>query len=312
MKTECDYHVPVLGQEVMSFLHPTPGKVFFDGTLGGGGHTRMLLEAGARVIATDQDSEAIHHAEKKLESFRDRLSIYEINFADAEHALEAAGVDKLDGALLDIGVSSHQFDTGARGFSFRFDGPLDMRMSDKLEMTAADIVNTYSIHDMAQVFLDLGEEHRAVQIASRIAVVRATRPLKTTFDLLAAIEPILPHHHHHRHPATKVFQALRIAVNDELNVLTRGLEVLSRHLAPGARIAVITFHSLEDRIVKLYFKDRSREWLDRPEWPAPRRNPECIFHLLTSKPIEADEEEIHENPRCRSAKLRVAERRNTP
>ncbi|MEO8205860.1 MAG: 16S rRNA (cytosine(1402)-N(4))-methyltransferase RsmH [Chthoniobacterales bacterium] len=309
MKTECDFHMPVLAREVMAFLHPAPGMLFLDGTLGGGGHTRLLLEAGANVIATDQDVDALHHTRQKLTQYQDRLTTHEANFSDVERILETQGIDKINGALLDIGVSSHQFDTGERGFSFRFDGPLDMRMSDKIDVTAADIVNTYSIHDLARVFLDYGEEPRAVQIASRIAVVRTKMPIKTTFDLVAAIEPVLPGYSQ-KHPATRVFQALRILVNDELNVLTRGLEVISRHLAPGARMAVITFHSLEDRIVKTYFKDRSREWLDRPEWPAPKRNPECIFHLLTSKPIEADDDEIRQNPRSRSAKLRVVERRN--
>ncbi|MEO6053290.1 MAG: 16S rRNA (cytosine(1402)-N(4))-methyltransferase RsmH [Chthoniobacterales bacterium] len=308
MKAECDFHMPVLAREVMTLLHPAPGKVFFDGTLGGGGHTRLFLEAGATVIATDQDVDALLHTRAKLETYKDRLSTHEANFSDMERVLEKQGVDKIDGALLDIGVSSHQFDTGERGFSFRFDGPLDMRMSDKFETTAADIVNNFSIHDLARIFLDYGEEPRAVQIASRIAVVRIKMPILTTFDLVAAIEPVLPGHSQ-KHPATRVFQALRIAVNDELNMLTRGLEVITRCLAPGARFGVITFHSLEDRIVKNYFKDRSREWLDRPEWPAPKRNPECIFNLLSSKPIEADDEEINQNPRSRSAKLRVAERR---
>jgi 16S rRNA (cytosine1402-N4)-methyltransferase len=310
MKTETDYHMPVLAREVTAFLRPTPGKRFFDGTLGGGGHTRMFLEAGAWVVATDQDVDAIKHTKQKLATFRERLAIHETSFADAERVLDVEKNGPIDGALLDLGVSSHQFDTPARGFSFRFDGPLDMRMSDKTQITAAEIVNSYSIHDLARIFLDYGEEPRAVQIASRIAMLRAKRPLQTTFDLIAAIEPIMPSHSQ-RHPATRVFQALRIAVNDELATLTRGLEVISRCLAPGARFAVITFHSLEDRIVKNYFRDRSREWIDRPEWPAPKRNPECIFHLLTPKPIEADEEEIHQNPRSRSAKLRVAERRQT-
>ena len=186
-------------------------------------------------------------------------------------------------------------------------GPLDMRMSRKNPHTAADIVNTGSPAELARIFRDYGEEPRAMHIAARIAALREHRPLRTTFDLAAAVTSVIPRTGA-RHPATRIFQALRIAVNDELGVLTRGLEVLSGRLAHGARFAVISFHSLEDRIVKAFFRERSAEWIDRPEWPEPRRNPARIFRLLTPRPMDASVEEIQSNPRARSAKLRVVER----
>jgi len=304
---ESPYHQPVLVREVLSFLQPLAGRTFLDGTLGGGGHTESLLEGGAHVVAIDQDVEAIAHAGARLAHFGTRFQSIEGNFADATRLLDGAGIVNLHGALLDLGVSSHQLDDGSRGFSFRFDGPLDMRMSPKIRRSAADWVNEESTRELSRIFLEYGEEPRACQIAQQIARAREKAPILTTTDLLRALESILPRHSS-RHPATRVFMALRIAVNDELGVLSRGLEAITERLSPGAHFAVITFHSLEDRIVKNFFKDRSREWLDRPEWPAPRRNPECFFRLLTARPIEAAAEEVHSNPRARSAKLRVAER----
>lgn len=186
-------------------------------------------------------------------------------------------------------------------------GPLDMRMSRKNPHTAADIVNTASPAELARIFREYGEEPRAMHIAARIAALREHRPIRTTFDLAAAVTSVVPRTGA-RHPATRVFQALRIAVNDELGVLARGLEVLSARLAHGARFAVISFHSLEDRIVKTFFRERSAEWIDRPEWPEPRRNSARIFRLLTPRPMDASGEEVQSNPRARSAKLRVVER----
>lgn len=305
------FHEPVMPAEVSTFLRPASGMVFLDGTLGGGGHTEVLLDAGAEVIAIDQDREAIEHATKRLARYGERLRVFEANFADVESVLDRAGVEKVHGAILDLGVSSHQLNSPERGFSFRYDGPLDMRMGTGSGRTAADIVNHASLRELAQIFLEYGEEPRAFQIASRIVRERAVAPIETTSALVAAIEPVLPSYSA-RHPATRVFQALRIAVNDELGVLKRGLEAVTARLAPGARFAVITFHSLEDRIVKHFFRDLSREWIDRPEWPAPKPNPDRKFHLLTSKPIEPTAEEVHANPRARSAKLRVAERIEKP
>jgi len=305
LKMDTFYHLPILVRQVMDMLSPAPGKVILDGTLGGGGHSEQFLEAGARVIGLDRDPEALAYAEKRLGRFGSRFSAVEGNFADAARILDDLGIQKVDGALLDLGVSSHQLDDPRRGFSFRETGPLDMRMSAKGTCTAADLVNHASTQELAEIFLKYGEEPRASQIAHRIAEYRCKAPLKTTEDLLTAIGPVLPWHSV-RHPATKVFMALRIAVNQELESLSRGLESIASRLGTGAVFAVISFHSLEDRIVKNFFRDRSREWVDRPEWPAPRRNPEFSFRLLTTRPVEADEEEVNLNPRARSAKLRAA------
>jgi 16S rRNA (cytosine1402-N4)-methyltransferase len=186
-------------------------------------------------------------------------------------------------------------------------GPLDMRMDPRRELTAATIVNAYSEEDLTRIFRELGEEPAARRIASQLVKQRKTAPFQDTMQLSKAIEKIV-WRHGRRHPATQVFQALRMEVNDELNALAEGLSTLTKRLEPGARIAVITFHSLEDRIVKNFFRDRSREWLDRPEWPEPRRNPDYTLRLVTDKPVEPGENEQRNNPRSRSAKLRVAEK----
>ncbi len=302
------YHVPVMLDEVVALLRPAPGMLFLDGTVGGGGHTERLLESGAEVIGCDQDPEAMEEARRRLARFGDRLRLVEANFREAESVLAGLGVQrKLDGALLDIGVSSHQLDTAERGFALLKDGPLDMRMSRSSTPSAADLVNTAPVADLAKIFREYGEEPRASQIAARIGALRVRHPFQTTFDLAAAVSSVAPRTSG-RHPATRVFQALRIAVNDELGALREALETLPTLLAPGARLAVITFHSLEDRIVKHFFRDRSQEWIDRPEWPEPRRNPARIFRLLTPHPMDAGVEETTENPRSRSAKLRVVEK----
>ena len=306
------YHVPVLPEEVMALLCPTPGKLFLDGTLGGGGHSELFLNQGADVIGLDQDADALAEAARRLERFGNRVRLVEANFRDAATALEVLGeTRKLDGVLLDIGVSSHQLDTAERGFALMKDGPLDMRMSCRAPRTAADLVNEMPVAEMAGIFREYGEEPRAMQIAARIVALRADHPFETTFDLAAAVSSVAPRTSG-RHPATRVFQALRIAVNDELGALSDALANLPAFLAPGARLGIITFHSLEDRIVKHFFRDRSQEWVDRPEWPAPRRNPDHIFRLLTPHPIDASAEEVTNNPRARSAKLRVVEKLQEP
>ena len=306
------YHVPVLPEEVMALLCPTPGKLFLDGTLGGGGHSELFLNQGADVIGLDQDADALAEAARRLERFGNRVRLVEANFRDAATALEVLGeTRKLDGVLLDIGVSSHQLDTAERGFALMKDGPLDMRMSCRAPRTAADLVNEMPVAEMAGIFREYGEEPRAMQIAARIVALRADHPFETTFDLAAAVSSVAPRTSG-RHPATRVFQALRLAVNDELGALSDALANLPAFLAPGARLGIITFHSLEDRIVKHFFRDRSQEWVDRPEWPAPRRNPDHIFRLLTPHPIDASAEEVTNNPRARSAKLRVVEKLQEP
>jgi len=301
------YHQPVLLAECMALLLPAPGKVFFDGTLGGGGHTRALLEAGARVIATDQDPEAIAAAGAALAGFGDRLTIRQANFSEVDRVLREAGIAQIDGALFDLGVSSHQFDTPERGFSFQHDGLLDMRMSPDLPQSAADLVNTAGEEELARIFRDLGEEPAARRIAARIVRERARAPITHTLQFAELVAGVIPRKGR-IHPATRVFMALRLAVNREMDVLPAALAAVTPHLAPGGRLAVISFHSGEDRIVKNFTKERAGEWLDRPEWPAPRRNPDYIFRLLTPRPLVAQLAEQKANPRARSAKLRVAER----
>lgn len=302
-----DYHAPVLPAEVLQAFAPAAGRLVVDCTLGGGGHSELLLEAGAEVIGVDQDPEAIAHATKRLARFGDKFRAVRANFGQVAEVLGGLGVGLVDGFLLDLGVSSHQLDTPERGFSFRFDGPLDMRMNPELPVTAADWVNTASSEQLERMFREYGEEPQARRIAQRLVKDRAVRPFRTTLELAEGVERVVPRRGR-THPATQVFQALRIAVNRELEVLEQTLAVLGGLLAPGGRLAVITFHSLEDRIVKQVFQRCSVATLDRPEWPAPRRNPDCIYRKLTGKPSIAGVEEQRKNSRSRSAKLRVVER----
>jgi len=301
------YHEPVMLKETVDLLAPAPGKLIVDGTLGGGGHTGALLAAGADVIGIDQDPDALAQNERKLGEWDGQFRVIRGNFADAGELLEGIGVNKIDGALLDLGVSSYQLDTPERGFSFMNDGPLDMRMDPSGLIAAGDLVNAMSADQLERIFREYGEEPHARKIALRIARDRLIRPFRTTRDLAEMIEAIIPRRGH-SHPGTRVFQALRIAVNRELDVLERGLKQITSVLKPGGIFAVITFHSLEDRIVKTFFKHRCTEWLDRPEWPEPRRNPDHLFRALTRKPVTASDAEQRQNPRSRSAKLRVVQR----
>ena len=302
-----DYHTSVLLDECMKALQPVEGKRFVDGTLGGGGHTFEMLDFGAEVIGFDRDPEALVEARARCWAMIDRFIALQGNFATFGDILDEVGISKVDGVLLDLGVSSHQLDEPERGFSFQADGPLDMRMGPDIALTAADLVNREPESELKRIFREFGEERSAGKIARAILKRRETKKFETTLDLADFITTI-KNRTGRAHPATKVFQALRIAVNDELGSLERGLEAASRWLAPGGRLAVITFHSLEDRIVKRFMKQRSREFLDRPEWPAPKPNPDHAFKLVSRKPILPSDTEIAANPRARSAKLRVAER----
>ncbi|MGB8169905.1 MAG: 16S rRNA (cytosine(1402)-N(4))-methyltransferase RsmH, partial [Chthoniobacteraceae bacterium] len=216
-------------------------------------------------------------------------------------------IGHVDGVLLDLGVSSRQLDAPERGFSFMKDGPLDMRMDPAGPITAADLVNTMSGEQLERIFRTLGEEPAARKVAAKLVRERMVQPFTTTLQLAQAIEAVIPRHGR-AHPATRIFQGLRIAVNRELEVLEEALATLSTRLAPGGRFAVLTFHSLEDRIVKTFFKEHSTPTIDRPEWPEARPNPLCIFKRITNKPTIASEAEQRANPRSRSAKLRVVER----
>lgn len=301
-----EYHEPVLLDEVIDALAPSLGRVIVDGTLGGGGHAAALLAAGARVIGLDQDPDAIAYATRRLQQFEEFAAVRS-SFAKAGEVLDTLGIARIDGALLDLGVSSHQLDTPERGFSFQHLGPLDMRLDPHGPITAADLVNTMSAGQLERIFRSFGEEPGARRIAARLVRDRAVKPFANTLELAAAVERVVPRRGK-THPATRVFQALRIAVNRELEVLESALAQFAARLAPGGRFAVITFHSLEDRLVKTFFSHHSTEWLDRPEWPAPRPNPDFIFRKVTRKAVVAGDDEQRANPRSRSAKLRVVEK----
>ena len=301
------YHRPVLQSEVLGLLKPKPGLLIVDGTCGGGGHTEALLQSGADVLALDQDPDAVAHVSDQLSHFGRRLIVRQANFRHADSVLDELGLGRIGGALLDLGVSSRQLENAQRGFSFVRNGPLDMRMDPRTRLTAAKIVNEYGEEELTRLFREFGEEPAARRIASLIVKMRRTAPFRETLPLARAIEKLVGRHGRH-HPATQVFQALRMEANDELAALEEGLRVLTARLAPGGRIAVITFHSLEDRIVKNFFRAHSQEWLDKPEWPEPKRNPDYDLELVTPKPVEPSDDEQRTNPRSRSAKLRVAEK----
>ncbi|BCU75729.1 16S rRNA (cytosine(1402)-N(4))-methyltransferase RsmH [Luteolibacter sp. LG18] len=300
------YHLSVLPDEVNEWMAAGPGKFIIDGTLGGGGHSGALLATGARVLGIDRDPEALAYARKRLAQYGDRFSTWEGNFADFEETPEVRGGEQADGLLLDLGVSSHQLDAAGRGFSFMREGPLDMRMGPSSPRTAAEIVNTWPEAEISKLLFEYGEEPKARRIAAAIVEHRARRPFDTTTALATCIEKAIGRHGK-THPATRAFQAIRMAVNEELESLAKALEASTRVLKPGGRLLIITFHSLEDRMVKRFLRYRSTAWLDEPGWPDPRPNPDYQFRLLVRKAVAPTTKEISQNPRARSAKLRVAE-----
>src|ERR1700746_2433585 len=301
------YHRPVLESEVLELLEPKPGSLIVDATCGGGGHTEAFLESGANVLALDQDPEAVQYVSEQLARFGERLAVRQANFRCAPSIFDELGIRTIGGALLDLGVSSRQLENAERGFSFMRNGPLDMRMDPRAQLTAAAIVSEYSEEQLTRLFRELGEEPAARRIASLIVKMRKSASFRETLPLARAIEKLVGRHGRH-HPATQVFQALRMEVNDELGALEDGLRALTARLGRGGRLAVVTFHSLEDRVVEKLFLARSRVWLDKPEWPAPQRNPDYDLKLITPKPVEPSEDEQHANPRSRRAKLRGGEK----
>lgn len=300
-------HVTVLRDEVVHFMAVREGMLILDATLGGGGHSEGLLEQGAMVVGVDQDEEALEAAQGRLSCFGERFLAMRANFRDMGSILEETGV-QFDGVVLDLGVSSWQLDSPERGFSFRYDAPLDLRMDRSRGATAAEFLAEAEEPELADVFWKYGEERASRRIAKAIVSGRKEAPIETTFDLSKVVERVVARRGR-IHPATKVFQALRIFINDELGALEDALEWIPRHLKPGGRVAVISFHSLEDVLVKRWMRRLSREWIDRPEWPEPRRNPEHVLRELFRKSLVPSREEITRNPRSRSARLRVAERR---
>ncbi len=302
------HHVPVLSEEVIHHLGPGAGMTIVDATLGGAGHAHAILERGARLIGFDRDPEALVRAGTRLSQFSDAAVLRQRNFSDLLVAGREIAPDGVDGILLDLGVSSHQLDTAERGFSLRSRGPLDMRMDPGERLTAAELVNEWEEADLARIFHELGEERKSRAVAGEIVRRRSEKPFRDTLDLADCVARVVGRKGR-IHPATRVFQALRMTVNSELEALRSALEGAPELLKPGGRMAVITFHSLEDRLVKQFFKSRSLRELDRPEWPAPRPNPDFCLRVLTRRPVAPAGAEVARNPRARSAKLRVAEKR---
>ncbi len=305
-------HKPVLLEECMQGLLPERGGVYFDGTVGGGGHSYEILRRSApegRLIATDLDENAIAAAEKKLAPFAGRFRIFKSNFKQFERVLEEAGAEQLDGVLLDLGVSSFQLDEASRGFSYRQDAPLDMRMDAHGGLTAADVVNGYGEERLAHILWQYGEERFAKRIAAAIVRRRTQKPFTGTAELAQTVEESIPAKYRQNGPcARKSFQAIRIEVNGELDGLEQAVRGLARRLKKGGRICVITFHSLEDRIVKNVFRGLAESCTCDKSLPVCVCGKKKEAEILTKKPIIAREREQSENPRSKSAKLRIAER----
>jgi 16S rRNA (cytosine1402-N4)-methyltransferase len=302
-------HIPVLLNEVLEALRPAQCARIIDGTLGAGGHTRALLEAGTReVLGVDFDSTALEIAHANLAAFGERVHLVHSSYVEMADAARRLGWDSVDGILLDLGISSMQVDTAERGFAFRHEGPLDMRFDvHGAQPTAADIVNLWDETELAEIFFKYGEEAHSRRIARALV---QHRPFETTTQLAAVIEKAAPRPKgkHAIHPATRVFQALRIAVNDELATVEKALPIAIDLLNSGGRLAVISFHSLEDRLVKDAFRLASTDCICPPKIPVCVCGHKASVRLITRKPIEANDDEIARNPRSRSAKLRVVEK----
>lgn len=300
-------HVPVLYDEVLEFLNPHPDGVYIDGTVGAGGHAAGILERSApdgRLLGLDQDPNALAAATERLNAFGDRVILVRSNFRRMRDVAREHGFADVDGILLDLGYSSLQIDDMERGFSFRADAPLDMRLDPDAPTMAADLVNHLSQTELADIIYEYGDERHSRKIARAIV---ERRPVKTARELGDLIEEVLGRHGR-IHPATRTFQALRIAVNDELGALEETLPQAVELLRPGARVAVISFHSLEDRIVKHFFKQEAQDCICPPHILVCECGHTATVDVITRSPVTAKEEEVDRNPRARSAKLRVAER----
>ena len=300
-------HIPVLLNEVIAGLNIKPDGTYVDLTVGRGGHSSEILTrlTSGRLICVDQDEEAIVASTARLSKIGSNFTVIRANFSALDSILKEQGIDQVDGILMDLGVSSPQFDKGERGFSYNSDARLDMRMDQRQSLTAYQIVNTYSLEDLNKIFQTYGEEKYSYSIAKNIIKDREIAPIETTFQLVEVIKRSKPMKELKKvgHPAKQVFQALRIAVNDELNVLVKTLTIALDHLKPGGRLAVITFHSGEDRIVKNIFKEAAVEVGNRIDGPMKAETKE--FDLINHKPITASEEELLSNHRSASAKLRI-------
>ena len=305
-------HLSVMPAEVLHWLQPRAGGTYLDGTTGGGGHSRLILEAApdCRLIGLDRDPAALIKATEVLKPFGERVSLHHCNFDQAGSVLQQLGVDRLDGMLLDLGVSSHQLDTPERGFSFRYDAPLDMRMNTQVGETAADIVNQADEAELLRIFFEYGEERFSRRIVRKILAKRSEEPITRTTQLAELVRGAIPggNKPSRIHPATRVFQALRIQVNAELEQVEKGVSAGIDLLKPGGRLVVISFHSLEDRIVKRQFRERAAGCICPPRLPVCHCNKKSEVRLLTRKGVRAADVEIEMNSRSRSAVLRAIER----
>ena len=303
-------HEPVLLSETITLLEPRSDGLYLDGTLGGGGHAEAILDAsspGGRLIGLDRDPRAVERARTRLDRFGDRVELYEQNFAEIDGMPELASI-RLDGALLDLGVSSAQIDEKARGFSYQQDAPLDMRMGPRGE-PARDLLARANIDDLTEIIRRYGEERHARRIALAIVRERDRHPVETTGRLREIVERTVPRSGHPLKSVARVFQALRIVVNEELEALSSGLPQIAERLVEGARLVVISYHSLEDRIVKRYFRDLAADCVCPPDFPVCRCDKRSEAVILTPRPVTPEPSEAVRNPRARSARLRAIERR---
>ena len=306
------HHVSVLLDECLDGLNIKPEGTYVDGTLGGAGHSSQIVKrlTTGHHIGIDRDPVALKAAGERLAPFGDKVTLVHSNFCEIKQVLEDLDIEGVDGILLDLGVSSPQLDDGSRGFSYMADAPLDMRMNSEDVLTAYDVVNTWSQDELKRILYDYGEERYAPRIAAAICSRRETKPIETTLELVDVIRSAMPPQalREKQHPAKRSFQAIRIAVNDELNSVAKVMEDAIPRLNPGGRLAVITFHSLEDRIVKRAMQDMARGCTCPPNFPVCVCGNKPKVKLVTRKPIVSGAAELEENPRARSAKLRVAEK----
>jgi len=306
-------HKSVLLQECIDALNIRPDGIYLDGTLGGAGHSSQIarrLTEGGRLIGVDRDRTALAAAKERLAPYADRVTLVHSNFAEIDAILDSLGIPAVDGMLFDLGVSSPQLDDASRGFSYMADAPLDMRMDKDDALTAGEVVNTWPQGELRRILYDYGEERYAPQIAAAICRAREKAPVETTLELVDIIRSAMPAQalREKQHPAKRSFQAIRIAVNDELGAVSRMMQAAVGRLNPGGRLAVITFHSLEDRIVKSEMQQAARGCTCPPEFPVCICGKKSLVKLVTRKPIVSGPAELEENPRARSAKLRVAEK----
>ena len=306
------HHVSVLLQECIDGLNIKPDGIYVDGTLGGAGHSSQIAKrlTTGRLIGIDRDPIALEAAGKRLEPYRDRVTLVHSNFCEMDKVLQNLGIEGVDGILMDLGVSSPQLDDGERGFSYMVDAPLDMRMNGEDALSAQTVVNTWSQEELKRILYTYGEERYAPQIAAAICRRRQDKPIETTLELVDIIRSAMPPAalREKQHPAKRSFQAIRIAVNDELGSVEKAMEVAIPLLNPGGRLAVITFHSLEDRIVKLAMNEASKGCTCPPNFPVCVCGKKPKVKLISRKPIVSGAEELEANPRARSAKLRVCEK----